>query len=74
MIIGKQYRIRRLVLDITSEMWFKLDEKYHGDSFLITAEEFLDTIGLPGGQSALFNPEERIFFEEIYDLWRKREK
>jgi len=67
-----KYRIRRYVLNITGEMWLALDKKYPDDPFLTTPSEFLDAIGLPGEKSACYNQEERIFFDEIYDLWRKR--
>jgi len=62
------------MLLITGEMWRMLDKQYPGDSFLTTSEEFLDMIGLPSGKSALYNPEERAFFDEIYSLWRTRDR
>ena len=69
-----KYCVRRYVLNMTGEMWLALDKKYPDDLFLTTPNEFLDAIGLPSGKSACYNQEERIFFDEIYDLWRKRNK
>ena len=51
-------------------MWDKLPP---GELILTaSAESFLDGIGLPGGNTAMFNEQEKIFFSEIYALARER--
>jgi hypothetical protein len=66
--------IRRKVLNMTKEMWDRLDETYPGESFETTAEEFLEKIGLPGALSAYWNSAERMFFEDIYVIANTRPK
>jgi len=71
---NSEYLIRRSVLDMTGEEWRKLKEIYPSKEFKTTAENFLDKIGLPGGMTAYYNLSERAFFDEIYDLYRRRLK
>lgn len=71
---AKLYCVRRFVLLMPGEMWHVLDTYYHAATFLTTAQEFLDEIGLPRGKTAFYTPEERGFFNELYALWRERHK
>ncbi len=61
------YEIRREVLNMPLEMWRKLPE---GETIHVSAEDFLREIGLPGGLSAKFTEQERMFFDDIYALSR----
>lgn len=69
-----KYLIRRHVLNMPHKLWRKLDVLYPSDEFKITPEVFLKEVGLPNGKSALYTPEERAFFDSIYDLWRKKDR
>jgi|SRR5665811_832374 len=72
-----RFTVRRKVLDMSYEMWKRLDEVYKCGpadeaTFSTTSEEFLDRVGLPNGLGAYYSPEERDFFEEIYRVERGR--
>lgn len=60
--------IRRKVLNMSLEMWGKLDKKFGKDciEFDTNPKEFLESIGLPGVLTAFCNPIEKAFFDELY--------
>lgn len=66
------YTIRRSVLMLPLGAWTTLDGVCKDAEIHTTAEEFLDSIGLPAGKSAFYTDEERMFFDEIYDIHRRR--
>ena len=67
-----EYLVRRSVLDMTGEEWRKLDEIYPSKKFKTTTGDFLDLVGRPGGKSVRYTLEERLFFDDIHDLYRRR--
>lgn len=71
--MSRIYSVRRFVLLLPMEMWVTLDRVIgKQDEIHTTAEGFLDSIGLPAGKSAFYTDEEREFFEEIYDIHKRR--
>ena len=72
-MLGKVFKIRVLILNISIDMWAKYHSLHGPGDYTGTTSNFLDTIGLPSGMSARYNEQEKEFFEEIYKLWRKRD-
>lgn len=71
--MSRTYTVRRFVLMLPMELWATLDRVIgKQEEIHTTAEEFLDSIGLPAGKSAFYTDEERMFFDEIYDIHRRR--
>jgi len=70
-------KIRRKILNMSYDMWIRLDGFYKIESdkadefeFETTPEEFLNNIGLPSSLSAYCNEIENEFFKKIYELER----
>lgn len=66
-----KYIIRKSILDMTSGMWRKSDSIYPNEILVVSPQEFLEKIGLPSGHSANFNENEKLFFSEIYRMYRE---
>jgi hypothetical protein len=66
----KKYTIRREVLNVPMDMWNLLIEHYGKNftEFVASPESFVSIFGLPSGMSALYNDEEKEFFEKVYKL------
>lgn len=69
--VEKLYTVRKDVFNLTIDEWSKFNQLADAYGKLeISCFSFLNEIGLPDGSSSKFNEEERMFFDEIYELER----